>query len=496
MLLCGYCGEDLPPGTKSVEGEKTYHEECINLNIPRGQEALDTFRNISTQSNVLCMAIHVNYIHGLAKENREQNKRKKEKRAIKTKELLKNVTALRNSNSGHLLIHFVGREKEDTFTGAFDEFADDKLQTLIQDGSLFTDVYTKRFLSDYAIDLDKLQKKQHGVLEETSGKLEKKIKEHQSQQEQLAKLDLKAKETLGEELFEEIRKILRQKLVETSQELERLKNIKSKVEKKLSVCVDKDTLKDTHQYKDFLVLYVEGGFYLTTSDSKTKIALDERIISPSDPTLIKFLKNRTQFKSVHPSGHTLEDLTKLHESRSVQFKGYFKGKETDEKIVGFMFDDHKLLEYVGAFTKNTEGGTYFLGIVEKEHFFNGSHYKSKFVEIQRVPISSQQNVAAKIKEGVSKGVLICDYDGNEANDELVDVFFIPSGDSGKHDADEKAPEHFIIQIHVKPVSGIVFYDKQGPQAYRVEGDTITTFSVKEWFHAVIENSVVRWEIYV
>ncbi|XP_071085392.1 uncharacterized protein [Haliotis cracherodii] len=490
MLLCSYCGEDLPSGTKSVQGEKTYHEECINLNIPRGQEALETFRNISTQSNVLCMAIHVNYIHGLAQENREQNKRKKEKRAIKTKELLKNATALRNSNSGHLLIHFVGREKEDTFTGAFDEFADDKLQTLIQDGSLFTDVYTKRFLSDYAIDLDKLQKKQHGVLEEISGKLEKKTKEHQSQQEQLAKLDLKANETLGGELFEEIRKILKQKIVETSKEIERLKNSKLREERKLSVCVDKDTLKDTHQYKDFLVLYVEGGVYLTTSDSKTKIALDERIIRPSDPTLITFLKNRTQFKSVHPSGHTLQDLTRLHESISVQFKGYFKGKETDEKIVRFMFDDHKLLEYVSAFTKNTDGGTYFLGIAEKDRSFNGRLYKSRFVEIQQVPINSQQTVEAKIKEGVSKGVLICDYDGHKIQNGLVDVFFIPR-DSDMQSTAAKVPGDFVIEIHVQPVSGIVFYDTQGPLAYRVEGDTVTAYSVEEWFHAVIVNSVVR-----
>ncbi|XP_046579242.1 uncharacterized protein LOC124286844 [Haliotis rubra] len=491
MLLCSYCGEDLPPGTQCGEGEEAYHVECITLNIPRGKEALKTYRDISTQSNVLCMAIHVNYIHGLAQENREQTKRKKEKRAIKARELLKNATALRNSNSGHLLIHFVGREKEDTFTGAFDEFADDKLQTLIQDGSLFTDVYSKRLLSDYATDLDKLQKKQQEVLQEISGKLEAKTKEQLRAQEQLEKLRLKAKETLDEQLLDAILQ-QRQKVVDTVKEIESLQNIKLKEEKKLSVCIDKATLKDTRHYTDFLVLYVEGGVYLTTSDSKTKIALDERIINPSDQTLIRFLKSKPQFRSVHPNANTLRGLTKLHESRSVQFKGYFKGKDTDEKTVHYMLDDHRLLEYISAFSKLPDGGTYFFGIAEKETSINGSPYKSKFMEIQQVPVGIQQNVEAKIKEGVSKGVLICDYDGHEIHNDIVNVFFIPSSrDNEQPDVTVKTPEQFVIQVHVQPVSGIVFYDKQGPLAYRVEADTVKPYSVKQWFHAVLVNSVVK-----
>ncbi|XP_046579239.1 uncharacterized protein LOC124286842 isoform X2 [Haliotis rubra] len=34
MLLCGYCGQVIPPETQCVEGEEAYHEECINIRSP------------------------------------------------------------------------------------------------------------------------------------------------------------------------------------------------------------------------------------------------------------------------------------------------------------------------------------------------------------------------------------------------------------------------------------------------------------------------------
>ncbi|XP_046573071.1 uncharacterized protein LOC124281101 [Haliotis rubra] len=480
MLRCAYCGDDIPP-EKTPVTDKKYHEECITSNIRRGEEALAIFKRISTQSNVLCMAIHVNYLHGLAGTQSEPKKDKREKRALKAYELQKKATALRNTNSGHILIHLVGRDREDHFTGAFNEFADEKLHTLIQDKSLFTDVYTKRLLSDYCTGLKDLKEERDEVLKHLKESIREKENEHFRLKEQLEEQQQKLddKDDMQDILLEN-----RLKEVEILKELKKLKKaLKANENQELYTDIDDTLLRKVHSYTDFIVLYVEGGVSLTTSDPKTKISLDDRIIDPSDQTLITFLKQRRHLTDLYRE-RRFEDLQVLNENRSIQFKGYYKGEETDANIVGFMFDDYKLLQYISAFTKIPDGGSYFFGIAEKDVPF--IDYKSKKVEMQYVPIKDHEKVALMIKERITESVLACDYDGNINQVIHVDVFFIPS--SQEHASESK---ELAIQVQVRPVNGIVFYDKEGPLAYKVEKDAVSKYTLIEWFYAVTGNSVMK-----
>ncbi|XP_067649633.1 uncharacterized protein [Haliotis asinina] len=80
---------------------------------------------------------------------KEDKKTRKTAREDKTEELTKKVSALRNAGGGALLIHLLGLSPNDRCLALFNEYVDDTLTKLIEDGVLFVDTYSKIWLSEH-----------------------------------------------------------------------------------------------------------------------------------------------------------------------------------------------------------------------------------------------------------------------------------------------------------------------------------------------------------
>ncbi|XP_067669123.1 uncharacterized protein [Haliotis asinina] len=336
----------------------------------------------------------VSYLYGTTGRDSIDRRKRREKRENKIQELAKNVSALRNTKGGCVLIHLAGLARGDVFTGAFDEFADVKLNNLIQDGSLFSDVYRKERLSRHP------------------------------------------------------------------------------------------HLQDFH---DFLCLYVGASSTVTTSNFKTKIALDDCIIEPSSETLRNFLKKRRQFtETFHglPGIKCAADLEHVHESRSIEIKGHFVSKESDEEIASSLLKNYKLAEYITAFSKLEGGGSYLYGVNEIP--CTKYSYASKILRPDPVVVRNQDYLRKTLEEKIRDAVLVCDFDGNILTDATVaKVHFIPS--TSDHVIKDSG-QPVIIHVSVRSVNGIVFYDKQGPLAYTYDTahGLVTKISIKEWMRMFLQ----------
>ncbi|XP_046557023.1 uncharacterized protein LOC124266254 isoform X2 [Haliotis rubra] len=80
---------------------------------------------------------------------KEDKKIRKTAREDKIEELTKKVSALRNAGGGALLVHLQGLSPNDRCLALFNEYVDDTLTKLIEDGVLFVDTYTKIWLSEH-----------------------------------------------------------------------------------------------------------------------------------------------------------------------------------------------------------------------------------------------------------------------------------------------------------------------------------------------------------
>ncbi|XP_071086363.1 uncharacterized protein [Haliotis cracherodii] len=230
--------------TKDLRAKEILHKDCLLDHIPRCEEAVTKFiQCASSTDRILPLGIHVKYLYGVGR-GEDNKKKKREKRDRKLHQLLEKVSALRNSNSGYILVHLVGLAPGDSFTGAFDEFADTKLHGLIHDGQLFTDVYRKEKLSGHRVLCD---------------------------------------------------------------------------------------------FDDFLALYVSASSILTTSEFNTKITLDDCIVDIPADTLRTFIRKRGEFEGTFATLpteiQTVNDVVRVHESRSIQMKSHFLQKKGNHDIV-------------------------------------------------------------------------------------------------------------------------------------------------------------------
>ncbi|XP_046573135.1 uncharacterized protein LOC124281152 isoform X2 [Haliotis rubra] len=394
-----------------------FHTECLNY-IPRREEAARKFlERASPKSNVLSVGIHVKYLYGEGKVNQEQRRRKKEKRDRKAIELLRKVSALRNSSSGYILIHLVGLAPEDTFTGAFNEFADPKLHDLIQDEKQFSDVYKTEALS-------------------------------------------------------------------------------------------------CHGFGDFLVLYVGASLNVTTSKFNTKTTLDDRIEDIRAETLRTFARER---KSLCNTFHSLPGVTQahhlqnVHENRSIQIKSHFSQKKDGRAIAEDIIKNHKLAEYISAFTKTECGGSFLYGVHEETTFKKGYGYETKVNRIQPVILKDRTIFRDTLGDYIRNTVLVCDYDGKELfpDPNIFLIHFIPCTPAGECSREEEKvylrvrgesvhdghgdEDAVVVHVAVRPVSGIVFHDKQGPLAYRYDRQfkLITRIDIKDWVRALTKRRVTQ-----
>ncbi|XP_071084876.1 uncharacterized protein [Haliotis cracherodii] len=393
---------------KCLKVKEEFHTECLEKHIPRHDEAVRKFlKNVSSKCNVLSTGLHVKYLFGVGKEKQDKSK-KKEKRDCKAAELLRKVSALRNSNSGYILVHFVGLAPGDSFTGAFDEFADPKLHDLIQDGKQFCDVYRKETLKSH--------------------------------------------------------------------------------------CACKD-------FGDFLVLYVGAASTVTTSRFNTKTTFDDCIIDIPAGTLRTFVRERKTFKETFhtiPGVTHADHLRNVRENRCIQMKSHFIQTEDGQEIADNIIKNLKLAEYISAFTKTECGGSYLYGVHEENCFLEEYGYETKVIRIQPVVLRDRTAFKDTLEDNIGNTVLVCDYDGNEVSPDpnIFQVQFIPNP-AAKKEGDPRVScesvnhghgdvDPVVVHVSVRPVSGIVFYDKQGPLAYRYDKQfkLITRINIKDWVRAL------------
>ncbi|XP_048237485.1 uncharacterized protein LOC124113644 isoform X1 [Haliotis rufescens] len=84
---------------------------------------------------------------GEESKNQKQDNLEKTDRKIKEKDrIFERICALRNSRGGILLIYFTHMDDSDQFLGRFDELIDDRLNELIEDGTLFHESYFRDWL--------------------------------------------------------------------------------------------------------------------------------------------------------------------------------------------------------------------------------------------------------------------------------------------------------------------------------------------------------------
>ncbi|XP_046329955.1 schlafen family member 13-like isoform X1 [Haliotis rufescens] len=104
------------------------------------------------ESNFLCIDIPVCLLYERIPNTSQGVILSKEQRVNKKKQLqsefLEKACGLRNSGGGILLVHLVGLSSRDRHPGKLDEFTDDLLVKLIDDGTLFVDCFTKQWLDE------------------------------------------------------------------------------------------------------------------------------------------------------------------------------------------------------------------------------------------------------------------------------------------------------------------------------------------------------------
>ncbi|XP_071085385.1 uncharacterized protein [Haliotis cracherodii] len=377
-------------------------------NIERCHAAVKLFQDtMATSPNIQFMGIHVHYLYGIDKKLTDQDKlEKREKRNLKLVELTKHISALRNSNGGYLLVHIVGLIPNENYLGAFDEFADDTLYKMIEDGRMFESVYKKARLSE---------------------------------------------------------------------------------------------AEGCNQFHDFISIFVTKGTEFSTADFKTKISLDWGIITPLPITMKRFVVEQNNCNHIHREeidfkfNGDFETISQLQEKRDLQLKGFMENKlKVDWKLLsGYekartVWDDFRLREYVSAFTKNKRGGSFLLGIGEKEK--GNDVYKSKDLIVQGVPLEDENEFRGYLEELVHDESLVCDFKGHtDVNWDIMEVkctlvpprYVQSSTTRGPH-----TTQYYIVEVLVRPINGVAFYDKKGPVSCRIINNICTPVDVKTWFEKI------------
>ncbi|XP_071086379.1 uncharacterized protein [Haliotis cracherodii] len=353
------------------------------------------------------MGIHVRYLYGIDRNLTDREKiEKKKKRSLKLFELTRHISALRNSNGGYLLVHIVGLTQNENYIGAFDEFADDTLYKMIEDGRMFESVYKKARLCE---------------------------------------------------------------------------------------------AEGCNQFHDFISIFVTKGTEFSTADFKTKISLDWEIINPLPITMKRFVVEQNNWNPIHHEeidfkfNGDFETISQLQEKRDLQLKGFIENKlGVDWKsLSGYnkartVWDDFRLREYVSAFTKNKQGGSFLLGIGEKDK--SNGVYKSKDLIVQGVPLEDENEFRGYLKELVHDESLVCDFKGH--TDRKLDIMnvkctLVPSEyvqSSTTHGSQTR--QYYIVEVLVRPIKGVAFYDKHGPVSCRIINNICTPVDVKTWFEKI------------
>ncbi|XP_071104121.1 uncharacterized protein [Haliotis cracherodii] len=248
------------------------------------------------------------------------------------------------------------------------------------------------------------------------------------------------------------------------------------------------------KFTDCILISVEKTKGVATVDFKTKVCSDLKVERPSTLNIVSLLSHR---KASSEKGAELRGLQPTpHESRNIQLKAYRPKKQDKsaieshpDTIAKYIWEKLRFREYLSCMTKNEEGGSFYLGITEKETKYTNTSPDSSFTYSSCVPDIegfvlnfSQDDLKNSLMCLIQSHVTILQADVDtvfkDISPDLVKFRFYNWGKS--------TPEgnRFVLEIAVGYTGGIVFYDKEGPLAYHVKGGEVERITPDDWFRRV------------
>lgn len=248
-------------------------------------------------------------------------------------------------------------------------------------------------------------------------------------------------------------------------------------------------IQTSNESKHFLQITVGKTKGVSTVDFNTKVSTDCEKTNLSAFTFYDLLSKNVSKYSHSPQSANITDLSSLHECRTTELKALVADKVEElgtdiSKLVGYIWHDLKLGVNISSMSKVVGGGKIFVGIGEttehvKYHSLDRDDllYKIKVPEIHGFElkigkVDLQNGILNKYQSDVS----VMYQDGTFCNDvsnlDIIDVTC--------HDLPDTSPPRCVLEVVVNYFEGIVFFDKRGPRAYKVQDNKTERMQCKEW----------------
>ncbi|XP_071104245.1 uncharacterized protein [Haliotis cracherodii] len=253
-------------------------------------------------------------------------------------------------------------------------------------------------------------------------------------------------------------------------------------------------LEGAENFKDFLVITVAKTTGVATVDFNTRIGSDLQIEKPSSFNIFELLKKRS--KAVKP---VLKGIAEIpFESRSIQLKTC--DPQLDKKAPPNLLRDAEVLaryiwaklrfrEYLSSISKIATGGSYYVGITEKNCQYSlqtsetRSEYSSRVPETCGFTLQGDRSLVKKSLESIIREevVLIEDEDTINCHPSVPDLIEVEFYDI----KDNKV----VLEIAIGHVNGILFYNKLGPEAYEMtESGSPRRMSLVDWLRKMNQHT--------
>ncbi|XP_048251734.1 uncharacterized protein LOC124140794 [Haliotis rufescens] len=231
-------------------------------------------------------------------------------------------------------------------------------------------------------------------------------------------------------------------------------------------------------YREYVLFCVNGSLQFVTQALNTCVALDDRILEAPTEVVSDILMSKPQARKMTPK---IRGTRFFKETQEVQFKRFKPPsfleedlKNNPEKVALYIWEELGLREYLTAFAKLPEGGSYFLGVGEKEMIFQ--RYKTKKIEFEGIPEGFvDERVMRLLKKFFSSRTLFCDFHGE---------FGSPQCSNFITHVHHNELRKTVLECSIAQMSGLLFYVNSGPVSYQVQNGKLRQVMQREWFDAI------------
>lgn len=241
-------------------------------------------------------------------------------------------------------------------------------------------------------------------------------------------------------------------------------------------------------YKDILFVNVMKTNCFTTTYFNTRIRTDFENQQPSALSITAILSKTFYEPYSAPKIRGIGSLWHLYEDRHIELKAYkakpeelLSHQQDETTLTRYIWENLKLKDYITSLSKVKGGGSYFVGIREKEKSFKKYVSKEPCIDGCEIYVDFQNKFSKHLYE-----VVHCDLVVPSINGAFIDA---PSDvyDFAFHEVNNTNPQKYVLEVAIRYVDGIVFYD-QGPKAYMINCDgVIDSMDRCEWLQKMKQN---------